>query len=105
MNEVSQDRRTDSDVAKSRHKRSTNQRQAKPRRTFKQEIRRRIIALCIAIVAYVLSVGPMYWSYYDAKYNTGSLVLAMVYEPLFRLCEFIPFLGRMIDAYIMLWIG
>ena len=79
--------------------------QPKRRRTLRQEIRRRIVATAVGFVLYVLSIGPMYWTYYDAKYNTGPLWIAVIYEPLFYLCLFIPPLSWIVDAYVMWWIG
>lgn len=76
----------------------------RPKRSLWQEIRRRLIITFVAFVLYVLSIGPLYWQYYNAKFNTGSALLAAFYEPLYLLCAYIPPLSRLVDAYIMLWI-
>lgn len=79
---------------------------AKPvkRRTLAQEIRRRVIFWSITLVVYVLSLGPMYWTWFDAKYNEGSPWIAVIYEPLYIVSEWCPPLARLIDWYLRLWI-
>lgn len=77
----------------------------KRRRTLRQEIRRRVLISVAAAIVYVLSIGPMYWTYYNAKYNTGTALIAAIYEPLYLLCGWIPWLAMIVDAYVMLWIS
>ncbi|MFV0443320.1 MAG: hypothetical protein ACK5Q5_07095 [Planctomycetaceae bacterium] len=52
---------------------------------------------------YVLSIGPMYWSWYSGKYANGSVYLAAFYEPLWILCVRYPWLGDWVDGYVWLW--
>lgn len=68
------------------------------------EIRKRLIAAVVFFVVYVLSVGPLYWTWFNAKFNTGSAWFAVVYEPLYQMCAICPPLGRVVDAYIGLWL-
>ena len=76
----------------------------KPQRPLRQEIRRRVIALTVCFVGYVLAIGPLYWQYYDAKFNEGPAWVAALYEPLYWFCFWCPPFGRLVDGYVRLWI-
>lgn len=76
----------------------------RPRRTLRQEIARRAKISAVAFVVYVLSIGPMYWPYYNSKFNLGHPIIAAIYEPLYILCQWIPPLSWLVDNYILLWI-
>lgn len=52
---------------------------------------------------YVLSIGPLYWRWYSAKFVNGSPYLAAFYEPLWILCIRFPWLGDWVDSYVKLW--
>lgn len=52
---------------------------------------------------YVFSIGPMYWTWYEAKYLHGSYVVAVLYEPLWRLAGIIPPLGHWLNWYVKWW--
>jgi len=60
--------------------------------------------LIILFGLYVLSIGPMYWIWIEAKYVDGSYIVAAFYEPLWRLCGLIPFLGDWVNWYVSFWI-
>ena len=52
---------------------------------------------------YVLSIGPMYWTWVRAKHVEGNFFVAAFYEPLWRICEFIPPLREWLNWYVRLW--
>ncbi len=54
---------------------------------------------------YVLSIGPMYWQWYDGKFVTGSPIIAAFYEPLVIAASYMSPFGEWLDWYINLWIG
>jgi hypothetical protein len=53
---------------------------------------------------YVLALGPLYWEWFAGKYLRGSILLAAFYEPLWLLANSVPWLGRIINWYLCLWI-
>ena len=60
--------------------------------------------MVILIGVYLFSIGPMYWIWLGAKYVDGNYYVAALYEPLWRLCGAIPFLGDWVNWYVRLWI-
>ena len=52
---------------------------------------------------YVLSIGPMYWQWYSAKFVNGSPYVAAFYEPLWALSHWVPWFGEWLDFYVQLW--
>ena len=62
------------------------------------------LQVVITWVLYILSIGPMYWTWFGGKYANGSFVVAAIYEPLLQLGEFIPPLGRFLNWYVSLWL-
>ncbi|MCA9088587.1 MAG: hypothetical protein KDA90_08115 [Planctomycetaceae bacterium] len=59
----------------------------------------------IAWMLYIFSIGPMYWQWYIAKFSFGgSYWIALFYEPLWRLAEWIPPFGAVVDFYVSWWI-
>lgn len=58
----------------------------------------------IAFSLYVLSIGPLYWKWYSAKYVEGAALLAAFYEPLWFLAGWIPGFGEWLNWYVRLWI-
>ncbi len=63
---------------------------------------RRIVQLAVFLVLYVLSIGPMYWLWYEAKYLGGSRMIVALYEPLTQACR-VPFVKDIVDDYISWW--
>jgi hypothetical protein len=60
--------------------------------------------LLIFLVVYVLSIGPMYWQWYDSKYfRDTSPFLARLYNPLDKFCELCPPFRDWLSWYIGLW--
>lgn len=53
---------------------------------------------------YMLSIGPMFWSWYESTYVSGSPWIAVIYAPLLVACELCPPFGWFVNSYINLWI-
>ena len=53
---------------------------------------------------YVLSIGPMYWTWYRQRHMQGGGFFAFFYEPLVRLADLIPPLGEWLNNYVRWWI-
>lgn len=62
------------------------------------------IRLLVFLLLYVLSIGPMYWSWYEARFVGGNYWVAALYEPLSQASRIEP-VGEFLDWYIELWIG
>ncbi len=62
------------------------------------------LQLVITWVVYVLSIGPLYWQWFQGKYVSGPTIVAAFYEPLWLLCGWIPPLGRFVNWYVRFWI-
>jgi len=59
----------------------------------------------VMLAIYVLSIGPLYWQWYGARFAGESPWLAAFYEPLVIVAQLIPPFGRWMDWYVGLWIG
>jgi hypothetical protein len=55
-------------------------------------------------VLYALSIGPMYWKWYEARYVGGSYWILAFYEPLIQLGR-VGFVGDFLNWYIDLWVA
>jgi hypothetical protein len=75
--------------------------EAPPRR---QRLLRAYCWLLLALLAYVLSTGPMYWEVYEAYHANGSAWVALLYYPVVVACEYEP-VAAWFDWYVGLWIG
>lgn len=53
---------------------------------------------------YTFSIGPMYWTWYESRYMHGNELVAIFYEPLRLLGEWVPFFGEWLNWYVKLWI-
>ena len=56
------------------------------------------------LLLYVLSIGPMYWKWFEALYAEGSSFIIAFYYPLWLLAGAIPWLGHFLNWYVRLWI-
>lgn len=61
--------------------------------------------MLVMLTIYVLSIGPLYWQWYGARFAGGSTLLAAFYEPLVIIAQWIPPFGEWMDWYVGLWIG
>lgn len=59
----------------------------------------------IFLVVYVLSIGPMYSSWFESRYLNGDPFLAKLYFPLEVTCQKFPRLGSWVDWYVDQWTG
>ena len=64
--------------------------------------------LLIMGALYVLSIGPMYWHWYDARHmGQGSPLtrraVIMFYAPLATACEYVKPLDDWVEWYIGVW--
>jgi len=71
-------------------------------RNHRRLIRRLTILLAVLIV-YVLSIGPMFWYWYEARYLDGPIWVVLLYEPL-RLATRFELFEKFINDYINWWI-
>lgn len=58
----------------------------------------------VLLLLYVLSIGPMFWTWYGALYSEGSSWIVGFYYPLWLLAGAIPWLGHFLNWYVRLWI-
>lgn len=58
-----------------------------------------------ALTAYVFSIGPMYWWWYESKFVGGTAWIAAFYEPLVWVAQRVPGFGEWLSWYVGLWIG
>lgn len=63
-----------------------------------------LLRMCVYFSIYVISLGPMYWQWWEGKYMNGSKLVAAFYEPLFLISGWIPPLGWFVNSYVHLWV-
>lgn len=74
---------------------------ARPSRVRKF-VRNILLELAVFAVLYVLSIGPMFWYWYDGMYARGSWFAVAFYEPLRIACR-VDVIGDFVNWYIDLW--
>jgi len=57
----------------------------------------------LLVVVYALSIGPMFWQWYEAQYLSGSKLVVALYEPLLYATR-IPIIEKLLNDYINWWI-
>ena len=66
----------------------------------------RIVLVATFLMLYTLSIGPMFWFWYEAQHLSDgdflSRVIVGFYEPLRLACK-IPIVGDIINNYILWW--
>ena len=65
---------------------------------------RGVLKLTLFVLLYVLSIGPMFWYWYEAMYIGGSSFILAFYQPLLVACEKNEFIHDVVNGYIDLWI-
>lgn len=60
--------------------------------------------LLVLLALYVFSIGPMYWSIYEAYQLDGSPFLAKMYFPVVWVCENNEYVYEWVEWYVGLWI-
>lgn len=63
----------------------------------------RVLIVLHLLFLYALSIGPLFWWWFDAQYIDGSPLLKAFYQPLLWACQFKP-IGDAVNWYINLWI-
>jgi hypothetical protein len=82
---------------------SNAEKQPKPKGWFRRAILLRIKVFAVFFVFYTLSIGPMFWTWYQSKYLSGSPWVALFYEPLLLLTS-IPWFRDLINWWVDWWI-
>jgi hypothetical protein len=62
------------------------------------------VRLTVYWVLYTLSIGPMFWWWFEASYLDGPKWIFVFYLPLLVACEYIGPFGDFVNWYINLWI-
>lgn len=79
----------------------TAERTNRPAGRYRIRIRTQV---AIVIVLYVLSIGPMFWQWYEAENFGASPLIRIIYAPL-RLACAIPLVENCVNRYINWWIA
>ena len=74
-----------------------------PARTRKQKVLAYLLWWWIGLTWYVLSIGPLYWTWHRAAMIDEPSFIELFYRPLLFICQ-IPILGDLVNAYIELWV-
>jgi hypothetical protein len=62
-----------------------------------------LLIVVAALASYILSIGPMFWTWHYAEHFGGNELIRVFYTPLRLLCE-IPVFEDLINRYIRWWI-
>ncbi|MDX1966373.1 MAG: hypothetical protein SFV23_04295 [Planctomycetaceae bacterium] len=73
-------------------------------RTWKEWWRRSITAGVWLGIVYTLSIGPMFWTWFEALHFENNPVVLGFYMPLVLACDFCPPFGWLVNWYVNLWI-
>jgi len=55
------------------------------------------------VLCYILSIGPMFWTWHYAEHFGGNEFIRVFYVPLRLLCS-IPLFDNLISRYILWWV-
>jgi hypothetical protein len=64
----------------------------------------RIERTAIFLTWYVLSIGPMFWYWHHGVHSHQPSWIETFYRPLVYACDRWPLLGKVVNAYVDLWI-
>ncbi len=78
-------------------------RESQRSRQRSSKLKQTLTVCVLLLVWYVLLIGPLFWSYYEALYLNGPTWVLVFFEPLRQLSR-IPFVADLIDQYILWWI-
>jgi hypothetical protein len=76
----------------------------RPPRSWRRRIGFACLRLTLYWTAYTLSIGPMFWMWYESQYLDGPRWIAVFYFPLLWACDAIEPFGDLVNWYINLWI-
>jgi hypothetical protein len=74
------------------------------RRYFKRLVVRVLIYLLAYLLMSMLTIGPMFWYWFEAVHADGSIWVAKFYAPLLWLCDHCNWLSELVNRYINWWI-
>ncbi len=74
------------------------------RRTWTEWLLHSMLQMVLVFCCYTLSIGPMFWYWFEATHVDGPEWIALVYAPLALLCDLVPPFGWFVNRYIDLWI-
>jgi hypothetical protein len=77
---------------------------APPPKSWSRRVRASCLRLSIYWLLYTLSIGPMFWPWYEATFLNGERWVAVFYYPLVFVCDHVPPYGNLVNWYINLWI-
>ncbi len=77
--------------------------QPQPKSRWRKFFVRLTTRMVILLVLYVLSIGPMYWKWEQAKLSRENDGLLMFYMPLMLAAEYSPPFRTAINRYIDYW--
>ncbi len=72
---------------------------------WRRKLRNFGVRLAIYGVIYTLSIGPMFWWWYEAAFLDGNRWIAAFYYPLLWACDHVAWFGDLVNRYINLWIA
>ncbi len=64
---------------------------------------RTCVVFCLCLLLYVLSIGPMYWKWEEARLTGDNDALIVFYLPLMTAAEISPKFRSAINTYIDMW--
>ena len=74
------------------------------RRTWRRWLLQKLVSFTVLFTLYALSIGPMFWYWWDAVYVGGPSWVYLFYGPLVILAEYCPPFRDLINVYINWWI-
>lgn len=63
-----------------------------------------MIYLAVYFVVSVVTIGPLFWYWFEAAHVDGNKWIAKFYAPLLWLCEHSEWLSYLVNRYINWWI-
>lgn len=72
--------------------------------TFRWWLRKFALHTTVFWVVYTLSIGPMFWFWFEAVYAGGPRWISRLYVPLVLACYYVPWFGDLVNWYINWWI-
>lgn len=76
----------------------------RPARSWRRFVRDVVLYCLIYVAISAISIGPLFWVWFGAVYVDGPKWFARLYMPLALLCELIPPLSWLVNAWINWWI-
>lgn len=74
------------------------------KRYLKELALRIVIYFLVYLIVAFLTIGPMFWYWYEAVALHGSIWIAKFYAPLLFLCDHVEWISDLVNGYINWWI-